>query len=334
MFLLDVDDMSFKIEPVAELPAAFAQVKVGFDGGWYAHGSFGRILCLHMDAGPIVYVYHIYRPLKDCRINLRMLSEEPTLHIVLAEGRNYLHSKKALEIPCKEGAWVFFPKGFGRRTICLQKGKEYTAVDIGYKSCVLCEHMIEHYANLLLPELFGPETYLAKHVPRLCPPAVRVNLHEMMINGFSAYRKQLFVQKKAEELLLYWLEQNDRKPEKENTKAGYQRMKEQLYAIKQLIESNQSEHYTIAVLAKKAGMNTADMKKGFKQLFGMGPFEYLTILRMERAQDLLCNKRLPVWQVAADCGYLGVGSFVKAFKRKYGHTPGYMQRTAMHKESD
>ncbi len=50
-------------------------------------------------------------------------------------------------------------------------------------------------------------------------------------------------------------------------------------------------------------------------------FEYLTGLRMQRAQELLRESELPLYEVSSRVGYASDLAFTKAFKRLLGTTP-------------
>lgn len=50
-------------------------------------------------------------------------------------------------------------------------------------------------------------------------------------------------------------------------------------------------------------------------------FEYLTRLRMQRAQELLMDTALPIYEIAGKVGYESDLAFKKTFKRYAGTTP-------------
>jgi YesN/AraC family two-component response regulator len=50
-------------------------------------------------------------------------------------------------------------------------------------------------------------------------------------------------------------------------------------------------------------------------------FEYLTRLRMQKAQDLLRSSTLRLYEVASRVGYESDLAFTKAFKKLLGMTP-------------
>ncbi|HEX7904694.1 MAG TPA: AraC family transcriptional regulator [Chitinophagaceae bacterium] len=92
-------------------------------------------------------------------------------------------------------------------------------------------------------------------------------------------------------------------------------------AAKELIEKHLDRHYTIPEIAKEIGTNESKLKKGFKQKFGMGIFEFLTNVRMEKARSLLAEDRKSLKQIARHVGYKHISNFITAFEKKYNQSP-------------
>jgi len=63
------------------------------------------------------------------------------------------------------------------------------------------------------------------------------------------------------------------------------------------------------------------LQKGFKALFGVTPFAYLTRQRMNQAERLLRQPNRTVAEVANIVGYTNPAQFAAAFKRQFGITP-------------
>ena len=53
----------------------------------------------------------------------------------------------------------------------------------------------------------------------------------------------------------------------------------------------------------------------------MSPLEYLTLLRVERAKELLSSTSLTIREISAQVGYYDPGSFIRRFKQVTGETP-------------
>ncbi|MBE6702748.1 MAG: helix-turn-helix transcriptional regulator [Ruminococcaceae bacterium] len=62
------------------------------------------------------------------------------------------------------------------------------------------------------------------------------------------------------------------------------------------------------------------LRKLFLEKLGRSPFQYITDVRMQKAQTLLYEKR-PVGEIACLVGYSDVYQFSRAYKRYYGYAP-------------
>lgn len=86
------------------------------------------------------------------------------------------------------------------------------------------------------------------------------------------------------------------------------------------------ENVGLADLAAIVGCSPTHFSRAFKQSTGLPPFAWLLHRRIERAQDLLRESRLPLAQVALAVGFSAQPQFTTAFKRATGMTPGAWRR--------
>ena len=84
--------------------------------------------------------------------------------------------------------------------------------------------------------------------------------------------------------------------------------------------------WTVAELAREAGMSRSAFAAAFTTALGRPPLAYLTEWRMTVAMDLLRDSRLSVEQVATKCGYGNAFAFSSAFKRTVGSPPSAHRR--------
>lgn len=78
-------------------------------------------------------------------------------------------------------------------------------------------------------------------------------------------------------------------------------------------------------LAAEAGISRFHLLRSFKQRYGLPPHAYQVGLRIAKAQRLL-RRRLPVAQVAAECGFTDQSHLTRHFKQALGVTPGRFAR--------
>ena len=101
-----------------------------------------------------------------------------------------------------------------------------------------------------------------------------------------------------------------------------------IQAARDMIRKNIRYHFVIREIAQKVGMNEFKLKNGFRELFGNGVYEYLRSERMQTARQLLGEPGRSIKEIASLTGYRSVNSFIKAFKKMYGETPGTFRKRA------
>jgi AraC family transcriptional regulator len=74
--------------------------------------------------------------------------------------------------------------------------------------------------------------------------------------------------------------------------------------------------------AREAGLSSYHFLRGFRQVTGVTPHQYLVRLRLGRAARLLVRTDLPVTQVALDAGFEDLSNFIRTFRRATGKSPG------------
>ena len=79
-------------------------------------------------------------------------------------------------------------------------------------------------------------------------------------------------------------------------------------------------------LAHTFGTNEYKVKHGFKQLYGQTVFRFLIVERLKRASLIIQHTNIPLKEVAHITGFVSVSHFYKAFKKKYGYTPGDLRK--------
>ena len=75
-------------------------------------------------------------------------------------------------------------------------------------------------------------------------------------------------------------------------------------------------------VAKAMGMSLYQFRQRLTSVAGEKPQDFITILRMKRAQHLLDNHpELNITEIAVLCAYNDTPNFTRAFKKYYGITP-------------
>ncbi|MGC9476326.1 AraC family transcriptional regulator [Streptomyces sp. WG4] len=96
----------------------------------------------------------------------------------------------------------------------------------------------------------------------------------------------------------------------------------------QAFHGRPAEPWTVASLARQAGVSRALFAKRFTELMGRPPLAYLTECRMADAEALLTDTDLSIAQIAKSVGYADAFGFSAAFKRHKGRSPSTFRAAA------
>lgn len=90
-----------------------------------------------------------------------------------------------------------------------------------------------------------------------------------------------------------------------------------------------ARRWTVADLARAAGMSRAVFAERFTRTVGLPPMQYLLEWRIALAKDFLRRERTPLAEVAEKIGYQSASAFSTAFTRHAGVTPSAFARAAV-----
>lgn len=79
-------------------------------------------------------------------------------------------------------------------------------------------------------------------------------------------------------------------------------------------------------IAAGLGLSLRSLERRFAKAVGMSPRDYYLTLRLTRAQNLLQQTRMAVGDVAAETGFQTPQSFCRAYKTRFGLSPGQDRR--------
>lgn len=95
------------------------------------------------------------------------------------------------------------------------------------------------------------------------------------------------------------------------------------------IHSDVGARWTVAALARIAGMSRSAFAARFGETLGCAPIEYLARWRMAIARDALARGRGPLDRIASEIGYESASAFSTAFRRRLGCSPGSFARSGL-----
>ena len=91
--------------------------------------------------------------------------------------------------------------------------------------------------------------------------------------------------------------------------------------IARLIEEYLVSDHLQDILAEKLELSKDYIAKLFRGRSGMTISEYTTLLKMEKAKELLCSTNMKVAQVSEKVGFSNVSYFCRSFREYYGSSP-------------
>jgi AraC family transcriptional activator of mtrCDE len=90
--------------------------------------------------------------------------------------------------------------------------------------------------------------------------------------------------------------------------------------------------WTLDELAAESHVSRATLVRAFQKAAGMAPLAFLTELRLGLAQQSLTATNDSLMKVAVAVGYVSESAFARAFKRRFGISPGKLR--SLHQKSD
>lgn len=94
----------------------------------------------------------------------------------------------------------------------------------------------------------------------------------------------------------------------------------------QYIEQHFTEEISVADMAARFFVSTSHLTHSFHEQVGYSPKQYIRLLRLSYARELMEHTALPVSDVAVKCGFADVNNFIRAFRQTYAVPPGKWRR--------
>ena len=154
-------------------------------------------------------------------------------------------------------------------------------------------------------------------------PAMNAALEQLFECPFNGMARKLFFESRALELIAYQLRHLSTTP-RENASSSHRLHaadRKRVESARELLISRLEDPPGLGQLAREAGMSHPKLNRCFRELYGMTVFEYLRNERLLRAREML-DQGLNVTETAYAVGYDSISHFSKAFKTRFGTSPG------------
>lgn len=95
------------------------------------------------------------------------------------------------------------------------------------------------------------------------------------------------------------------------------------------------EHYAdinlnVSMIADHFGVSQSYLSTHFKRQTGINASDYIHIVRINRAKEMMQNRALSLTQIAKKLGYVSDATFIRSFKKYEGITPGTYRKNFVH----
>lgn len=269
----------------------------------------------------IQYIHRNYKGRMYAQVNHTIYTLH---HLVAGTAIGSLNGSQPVELSFDRSHFFIIPGG-RRQEVTLEKGL-IVSMHADFKREYLDRNM-QHYQALLpllqqydndpgkaMHEISVMHNHLLEHPWR--------RIFEMLPKVSNPV---LYLEAQVRELLREHYERLMYKPVGATVSAIEGNLTEtQLQAVRQaaaIIEKDITESIPIQAVAYRAGINASDLKRLFKDHYGITPYRYLVRLRMELARELLLSTDKPNSEIALLCGIRNTSQFIQLFRKHYKVTP-------------
>jgi AraC-like DNA-binding protein len=261
------------------------------------------------------------------------------IYHLLCEGRAYAQLEDGERVPMSAGDLVTFPHGHGH---LLGSGSRAIPINAGTALPGLLEKGLE---MLRIGGGGAPSRFICGYLacdPQLCqaflgglPPLIKVNIRDdpsgqwlensLKFSVTEAANREAgasaMLTKLSEVVFVETLRRYARAlPEGETGWFAGARDVEVGKALT-LLHHQPAHPWTVAELARQAGLSRTVLAERFRHFLGDSPMAYLTRWRLRLGARALAATSRSVAQIAAEVGYESEAAFNRAFKREYGLPP-------------
>lgn len=225
-------------------------------------------------------------------------------------GSRYCHNPACKDLLCMAG---------GNKADCHPRQNTLDVISISFRPAFL--KTLQEDAASTLFELAAKHPFIKTIQPGT---KSKIVLEQVIHHTYQGLLKNIFLQSKALELLLYSSDQFVKNDPDEKYGCRFLTQvedREKVVKARDILLQRLDSPITIRELARKVAMNECYLKKGFKAIYGTTIYDYFQQERMERSRHLLYQKGLSVSEVAVIMGYSCISHFSTAFKKHTGLKP-------------
>lgn len=104
-------------------------------------------------------------------------------------------------------------------------------------------------------------------------------------------------------------------------------MHQKVHEVALYLQTHIHESVSLEELAQRFFMSRSYLTRSFRNVTGFSVVEYMTYIRIQKAQQLLRESDRSITEIADLCGFGNITYFEKVFKTTTGHTPVQYRKT-------
>ena len=173
----------------------------------------------------------------------------------------------------------------------------------------------------MLNELVNPSDHYVEGPSFFMNPEMQQIVDSVFSNTYHGKTKMMFFRSQMTALLSHFFGQLADTP----SKSVNHTQREKLEMARAILADNLDKPPSLSELSRQIGLNTYNLKKDFKEMFGLPVFKYLQNQRLTTAHDLIRKNEATVQEAAWQVGYDSLSSFSNAFTKKFGYRPSQVK---------
>lgn len=151
-------------------------------------------------------------------------------------------------------------------------------------------------------------------------PLVKKRIFEIMQCPYRGTMKKMYYEAKAMELIILFFQEEIFCSKYSSHSFNPEEIKK-LKKARDIVLNCLDHPYSIKELAQLVGLNEFQLKKGFRELYGITIFGFIRSQRMEQAARLMKMEGYNVSETASIIGYSNFSNFTVAFRKHFGCNP-------------
>ena len=251
---------------------------------------------------------------QDPPLKNEVFFEEHAVIFVLEGEKKFVSATQAIHV--RKGNIVFIRRGY----YVMQE-----TIDTNYRSLVFFfnEKLLKEFVGQHL-ELFENTSLGNEENSTLLVFEITESLEKFTESIFPYFNLETqylnhFLRLKLQELLLHILEIDASGQFKSILFSLY---KGEKVDLEYLMQSYYLKLLSLDELSRLSGRSLSAFKRDFQEKFNTSPAHWIKNKRLEYASLQLENTHKNVSEISLEIGYESVSHFIKAFKEKFGKTPG------------